>query len=76
MERYWPRLAMSDSEYRQSLPSSDTQTILSALLDAPDTFVSGSLLAEQLGVSRPAIHGKLAKLREQGFEIEAVRNKG
>ena len=67
---------MSDSEYRQVLANCDTQTILSALLDDPDTFVSGSLLAEQLGVSRPAIHGKLAKLREQGFEIDAVRNKG
>jgi BirA family biotin operon repressor/biotin-[acetyl-CoA-carboxylase] ligase len=67
---------MSDTEYRQILANCDTQTILSALLGAPDTFVSGSLLAEQLGVSRPAIHGKLAKLREQGFEIEAIRNKG
>jgi BirA family biotin operon repressor/biotin-[acetyl-CoA-carboxylase] ligase len=67
---------MIDREYRQIFPNSDTQTILSALLDAPDTFVSGSLLAEQLGVSRPAIHGKVRKLREQGFEIEAVRNKG
>ena len=67
---------MSDTEYRQILASYDTQTILSALLDAPDTFISGSLLAEQLGLSRPAIHGKLAKLREQGFEIEAIRNKG
>ena len=54
---------MSDTEYRQILTNCDTQTILGALLDAPDTFVSGSLLAEQLGVSRPAIHGKLAKLR-------------
>ena len=67
---------MSDTEYRQILASCDTQTIISALLDVPDTFVSGSLLAEQIGVSRPAIHGKLAKLRKQGFEIEAVRNKG
>ena len=67
---------MSDTEYRQVLSSGDTQTILNALLDAPDTFVSGSLLAEQLGVSRPAIHGKHGKLREQGFEIEAIRNKG
>ncbi len=67
---------MSDNEYRQILASFSTQTILSALLDAPYTFVSGSLLAEQLGVSRPALHGKLAKLREQGFEIEAIRNKG
>lgn len=67
---------MIDSEYRQILPNSDTQAILSALLNDPDTFVSGSLLAKQLGVSRPAIHGKLAKLREQGFEIDAIRNKG
>ena len=57
---------MIDREYRQILPNSDTQTILCALLDAPDTFVSGSFLAEQLGVSRPAIHGKIGKLREQG----------
>ena len=67
---------MSDNEYRQIIASFSTQTILSALLDAPYAFVSGSLLAEQLGVSRPAIHGKLKKLREQGFEIEAIRNKG
>ena len=67
---------MIDTEYRQILANCDTQTILSALLDAPDTFVSGSFLAEQLGVSRPAIHGKIGKLREQGFEIEAIRNKG
>ena len=67
---------MNDTDYRQILANCDTQTILTALLDAPDTFVSGSLLAEQLGVSRPAIHGKLVKLREQGFEIEAIRNKG
>ena len=67
---------MSDTEYRQIIPRDDTNTILSALLNTPDTFVSGSVLAEQLGVSRPAIHGKLEKLREQGFEIEAIRNKG
>lgn len=67
---------MSDTEYRQILASCDTQTLLSALLDDPDTFVSGSVLAEQLDVSRPAIHGKMEKLREQGFEIEAIRRKG
>jgi len=67
---------MSDTEYRQKPPSDDALTILRALLDAPADFVSGSLLAEQLGMSRPAIHGKLEKLREQGFEVEAIRNKG
>lgn len=67
---------MPDSEYRQLESNEDAYLILRALLDAADAFVSGSLLAEQLGVSRPAIHGKLEKLREQGFEIEAVRNRG
>lgn len=67
---------MSESEYRRAEPNDDALTILKALLDTPDAFVSGSLLAEQLGVSRPAIHGKLEKLREQGFEVEAIRNKG
>ena len=67
---------MSDTEHRQVTPNEDALTILRALLESPATFVSGSLLAEQLGMSRPAIHGKLEKLREQGFEVEAVRNKG
>ncbi|MDQ8208475.1 biotin--[acetyl-CoA-carboxylase] ligase [Coraliomargarita sp. SDUM461003] len=67
---------MSENEYRQIQPSQDALIILKALLATPDTFVSGSLLAEQLGMSRPAIHGKLDKLREQGFEFEAIRNKG
>jgi BirA family biotin operon repressor/biotin-[acetyl-CoA-carboxylase] ligase len=67
---------MSDTEYRQVESTEDTNRIVKALLDAGDGFVSGSLLGEQLGVSRPAIHGKLEKLREQGFEIEAIRNKG
>lgn len=67
---------MLDNEYRQIQANEDALTILRALLDAPDSFVSGSLLAEQLGMSRPAIHGKLDKLREQGFEFEAIRNKG
>ncbi|MGZ0707769.1 biotin--[acetyl-CoA-carboxylase] ligase [Coraliomargarita sp. W4R53] len=67
---------MSDTEYRQVKANDDALTILKALLDTPDTFVSGSLLAEQLGMSRPAIHGKLDKLREQGFGFEAIRNKG
>jgi BirA family biotin operon repressor/biotin-[acetyl-CoA-carboxylase] ligase len=54
----------------------DSVLILKALLEAGEAFVSGSLLAEQLGVSRPAVHGKLDKLRDEGFEVEAVRNRG
>lgn len=54
----------------------DSVVILKALSEAGEAFVSGSLLAEELGVSRPAVHGKLEKLREEGFGIEAVRNRG
>ena len=66
----------TETEYNQVPCTEDEFVILKALLDAPDDFVSGSLLAKQLGVSRPAIHGKLEKLREKGFEFEAIRNKG
>ncbi len=66
----------TDTEYRQVESTEDSYTILKALLDAGDGFVSGSFLGDQLGISRPAIHGKLDKLREQGFEFEAIRNKG
>jgi len=62
--------------YRQVESSEDEYIILKALLDAPDAFISGSVLAEQLGISRPAIWGKLEKLREKGFEFEAIRNRG
>jgi BirA family biotin operon repressor/biotin-[acetyl-CoA-carboxylase] ligase len=65
-----------DTEYLQVESSEDEFVILKALLETPNEFVSGSLLAEQLGVSRPAVWGKLEKLREQGFEFEAVRNRG
>jgi BirA family biotin operon repressor/biotin-[acetyl-CoA-carboxylase] ligase len=63
-------------EYRQVAPNEDTLIILRALLATPGEFVSGSLLAERLNRSRPAIHGKLDKLRGQGFTFEAIRNKG
>jgi BirA family biotin operon repressor/biotin-[acetyl-CoA-carboxylase] ligase len=67
---------MPDTEYHQIPPNDDALTILRALLAEPGAFVSGSRLAAQLDMSRPAIHGKLEKLREQGFVVEAVRNKG
>lgn len=67
---------MPDTEYHQIPPNENALTILRALLAEPGVFVSGSRLAEQLGMSRPAIHGKLEKLREQGFEVKAIRNKG
>lgn len=66
----------TDTEYRQVEATEAECLILKALLNAGKSFVSGSLLGEQLGISRPAIHGKLEKLRDKGFKIEAIRNKG
>ncbi len=63
-------------EYKERPADSDLVRIVRALMEAGDGFVSGSLLAEELGVSRPAVHGKLEKLRESGFAVEAVRNRG
>ncbi len=62
--------------YTPRAVNEDSVRILQALLESGEAFVSGSLLAQQLGVSRPAVHGKLDKLRAEGFEVEAVRNRG
>src|SRR6202142_1252213 len=45
-------------------------TILSALRENHDG-VSGADLAEQLGVSRAAVWGRIEELRRLGYEIEA-----
>lgn len=69
---------MSENNLRFApcLVNKDSVLILKAMLEAGEAFVSGSLLAKQLGVSRPAIHGKLEKLRQEGFQVDAVRNRG
>ena len=46
------------------------------LLAAGDGFVSGSALAEMLGISRVAIWAHMEKLRTAGYEVEAVRRRG
>ena len=38
--------------------------------------VSGETLARELGVSRNAVWKAMAQLREQGYGIEAVTNRG
>ena len=46
-----------------------------ALLETGDT-VSGEQLAKELGVSRNAVWKVMKRLREDGYEIEAVTNRG
>lgn len=64
------------SEYRHLSARPDECCLIRALLNAGEDFVSGSQLAEDMGLSRPAVWGKIKKLQEAGFEIEAVRNRG
>jgi BirA family transcriptional regulator, biotin operon repressor / biotin---[acetyl-CoA-carboxylase] ligase len=61
--------------YRFNMPDTDV-VILKALLEANTSFVSGSALAEKLGISRVGIWARLEKLRKIGFEFEAVRHRG
>ena len=50
--------------------------ILRTLLKTPREFVPGSVLARELGVSRVAIWGVMEKLREEGYQFDAIRNRG
>lgn len=64
-------------EYEEATCPDDEYAVLRALVDAgPSTFVSGSVLAEELGVSRPTAWAKIRRLTNQGFAFEAVRNRG
>lgn len=49
--------------------------ILRFLKEAQD-YLSGQELCEQLGVSRTAVWKVIRQLQEEGYEIEAVRNRG
>ncbi|MBK1877891.1 biotin--[acetyl-CoA-carboxylase] ligase [Pelagicoccus mobilis] len=56
---------------------SDTNVlILREFLAADGDFVSGSQLAELIGVSRVSVWSYMEKLKAQGFDFEAVRSKG
>ncbi|MEM7791300.1 MAG: biotin--[acetyl-CoA-carboxylase] ligase, partial [Verrucomicrobiota bacterium] len=67
---------MNVESFREIRSADDEFMILETLLNANGDFVSGSVLAEQLNISRPGVLGKINKLREHGFAFEAVRNKG
>ena len=49
--------------------------ILAALRSA-DGYVSGQELCEKFGVSRTAVWKAINQLKQAGYEIEAVQNKG
>ena len=45
-------------------------------LKGTDGYVSGQELCEKFGVSRTAVWKVINQLKEEGYDIEAVRNKG
>lgn len=50
--------------------------VLKALEENKGQSLSGEMLAETFGVSRAAVHKAIKSLREEGYQIEAVTNKG
>lgn len=46
------------------------------MLREADGYVSGQELCERLGVSRTAIWKVIGQLKEEGYQIEAVKNRG
>ncbi|MFL6555364.1 MAG: HTH domain-containing protein, partial [Bacillus sp. (in: firmicutes)] len=50
--------------------------LIDAFTTAGETFLSGQQLAELIGCSRTAVLKHIEELRKEGFELDAVRNKG
>lgn len=46
------------------------------LLTQSDCYLSGEVLSHELGVSRTAVWKVINKLKEEGYAIDSVRNKG
>ena len=52
------------------------KTEILRLLKTSQDFISGQQLCEQFQVSRTAVWKVIDQLKKEGYEIEAVRNKG
>ena len=55
---------------------STRQALLQALSAAEGRYISGQRLAQQLGISRAAVHKAAAALTAQGYALDAVPRKG
>lgn len=52
------------------------QKILSLLVQNEGQFISGEVVSKQLGISRAAVSKAVSGLRQDGYEIDAVTNRG
>ncbi|MFO7725624.1 MAG: biotin--[acetyl-CoA-carboxylase] ligase [Oceanipulchritudo sp.] len=50
--------------------------ILLPFLRSGEAFVSGTAIAHRLGLSRVSVHNRLENLRQEGFQFDAIRNRG
>ncbi len=46
------------------------------MLELNDDYLSGNVIAEELGITRAAVWKYIKQLQEDGYEIEAVTNRG
>ena len=52
------------------------KTEILQMLREADGYVSGQQISEKFGVSRTAVWKVIRQLQEEGYQVEAVRNKG
>lgn len=52
------------------------ERVLSRLLTDTNAYISGGALSRELGISRNAVWKAIVQLREEGFAVEAVTNRG
>jgi len=50
--------------------------ILLPFLRSGESFLSGTAIARELGLSRVSVHNHLENLRREGFRFDAIRNRG
>ena len=67
---------LSDGEYINNFGRQSVKQKLLELLQSTEGFLSGQELSDHLNVSRTAVWKVMKSLEEDGYEIEAVRNKG
>ena len=56
-------------------PMHAKQTILQLLKDTPE-YISGEDISNRLGITRAAVWKHIRALREEGYEVDSVPNKG
>ncbi|WP_442594492.1 biotin--[acetyl-CoA-carboxylase] ligase [Neobacillus sp. D3-1R] len=58
------------------LQSEIRKKLLDAFSEKENQYLSGQTLADVIGCSRTAVWKHIEELRKEGFELEAIRNKG